>query len=110
MALPEIELHRVEKLLGAFCDQRIRPHVKHLVKLIYKISGNKVILIETRPYHFDPTKWTEMPIAQFEYNEVKGTWSLYGYGRHENRKPCSKGNLEKLIQDVDYDSTGIFWG
>jgi hypothetical protein len=66
MPLPEIEQHRVAKLLNAFCEKRIPPHLRDQIKLAYKITGSKVILIESRPCYDDPTKWSEMPIAQFE--------------------------------------------
>ncbi len=110
MALPEIELHRVNKLFNMFCEQRIPPHARDQIKLLYNIKGSKVILIESRPYYDDPTKWTEMPVAQFEYNETTKTWSLYGYNRNDKRLPIAKGNLEKIIQEVDKEPTGIFWG
>lgn len=110
MALPEIELHRVNKLLTQFCEQHIPPDVRDRIKLFYTIKGNKVILIESRPYFDDPTKWTEMPVAQFEYSETSKNWSLFGYNRNDKRLPYSKGSLKKLLQDVGKDPSGIFWG
>lgn len=64
MPLPEIEQHTVAKLLGGFCDMREPADVRDQVNLCHKITGSKVILIESRPY-WDPTKWSEMPTAQF---------------------------------------------
>jgi hypothetical protein len=110
MSLPETEQHRVKKLFGAFIEKRVPQHVRDQVRLIYKITGRKVILIETRPHFQDPTVWTEMPIAQFEYDEAAKVWSLYAYDRNDKRKPYSKGHLELLIQEVDNDPTCIFWG
>jgi hypothetical protein len=51
-----------------------------------------------------------MPIAQFEYSETSKHWSLFGYNRNDERLPIAKGSLEKLIREVDKDTTGIFWG
>lgn len=110
MVLPEIELHRVIKLFTLFCEKRIPPEVKDQIKLLNNIKGNKVILIESRPYYDDPSRLTEMPAAQFEYSESTKIWSLYGYNRNDKRLPCSKGSLDKLIKEVDKDTTGIFWG
>lgn len=110
MSLPEIEQHRVGKLLGRFCEERIPPHARDQIKLLFIIKGNKVILIESRPYFDDPDQWSEMPVAQFEYSKTTKKWSLFGYNRNDRRLPYSKGSLEKLIQDVDKDATGIFWG
>lgn len=110
MPLPEIEQHRVDKLLKDFCDRRVPLRVRDDVELTYKIIGKKVILIETRPYFDDPSQWSEVPIAQFEYDASANLWSLYAYDRNNKRKPYSTGPLEKLIQEVDKDRTGIFWG
>ena len=110
MALPEIELFRGNRLFSKFCDERIPPHARDQIKMLYNIKGNKVILMESRPYYDDPSKWSEMPVAQFEYNATTKVWGLFGYNRNDKRLPYSKGNLEKLIQEVDKDITGIFWG
>lgn len=110
MPLPEIELFRVNKLFTHFCDQRTPPSIRDQIKLLFNIMGNKVILIESRPYHFDDTKWAEMPIAQFEYSATTNMWSLYGYNRNDKRLPIAKGSLDTLIKEVDTDKTGIFWG
>ena len=110
MSLPEIEKHRVDKLLTAFCDKRVPLQVRDEVMLTYKITGNKVFLIETRPYFDDPSKLTEMLIALFEYDADEMVWSLYAYNRNNKRMPSSRGSLDQLIQEVDQDRTGIFWG
>ncbi|WP_437178211.1 DUF3024 domain-containing protein [Geomonas subterranea] len=110
MPLPDIEQHRADKLLTTFCDKRVPPHARGHVKMTYKLTGNKAILIESRPYYDDPTKWTEMPIAQFEYSATSKSWSLYAYNRNDKRMAYAKGPLEYLIKAVDQDPTGIFWG
>jgi len=110
MPLPEIEQHRVKKLLSAFIEKRVPPHIRDQVKEVCKAIDNRVTLSECRPYYNDPSTWTEMPIAQFEYDLGTKVWSLYAYNRNDKRKPYSKGALEQLIQEVDKDPTGIFWG
>lgn len=110
MPLPEIEQYRVDKLFKSFCEKRVPPHSRDQVRMSYKVTGSKVILIESRPHFQDLSIWIEMPIAQFEYSAATKAWSLYAYDRNDKRKPYSKGSLEQLIQDVDQDLTGIFWG
>lgn len=110
MALPETEKFRADRLLVEFCERRVPLHVRDQIRLLYNFSGNKVILIESRPVYYDPSRWTEMPVAQFEYNEAAKTWNLYGYNRNDHRLPVAKGALDALIEEVDSDRTGIFWG
>lgn len=110
MSLPEIEQHRVSKLFNSFIVKRVPPHARDQVKLVCKVIGNRVTLSECRPYYNDPSAWSEMPIAQFEYDEAAKVWSLYAYNRNDRRNLYSKGPLERLIQEVDKDITGIFWG
>ena len=110
MALSETEKFRAEKLLTAFCERRIPPHVRDQIRLLYHVRGNKVVLIESRPVYDDPSRWTEMPVAQFEYSEATKSWSLFGYNRNDRRLPIAKGSLDTLIDVVDADRTGIFWG
>ena len=110
MPLPETEQHRVSKLFKAFIEKRVPPHARDQVKLVCKVVGNRVVLSECRPYYNDPSTWSEMPIAQFEYDVEAKAWSLYAYDRNDKRKLYSKGQLEQLIQEVDKDATGIFWG
>ena len=110
MALPETELFRAEKLLTEFCERRVPAHVRDQIRLLFTINGNKVVLVESRPVYDDPSRWTEMPIAQFEYSLAAKSWSLYGYNRNDRRVPVAKGALDVLINEVDADRTGIFWG
>ncbi|WP_224961806.1 DUF3024 domain-containing protein [Geomonas subterranea] len=109
MSLPEVEWHRSDKLLKDFCDKRIPPH-RGGHKLNYKIVGKRATLIESRPYYNDPSKWSDNFISQFEYDCTAKTWSLYAYDRNDRRRPYSTGSLEKLIHEVDNDSTGLFGG
>ena len=110
MSLPEAEQRRAERLFKDFCEKRIPPRARDQVRMLYRITGRKVILIESRPYYADPTKWSEMPIAQFEYDISTKEWSLYAYDRNDKRLPYSKGRLEKLLEELDRDPTRIFWG
>ena len=114
MSLPEIEQHRVKKLLGKFCEERVSPQVQDRVKLSFNIRGNKVTLVESRILVREPSRLIESRIAQFEYNPGINCWTLYCYNRNSKRCPYvpkhDQGSLDKLIQEVDKDPTGIFWG
>ena len=114
MALPETEHQRAEELLGIFCKDKMASF-KDLdtLEIGYSIKGNKVTLTESRPLFIDPGVWNEIKVAQFEYSPEMNNWTLYWYDRKNRRQPYpvarNKDTLEKLIQEVDKDPTGIFW-
>lgn len=114
MALPETERFRVEKFLSAYCEARIPAHARDQVRLLFRIAGNKVWLLEYRPLYSDPAEWIEKKVSQFEYNPEVNRWTLYCFDRNSRRRdyiPEFRDCVfEKLLAEVDADPTGIFWG
>lgn len=110
MALPEAEQQQVDKLVGQLCERRFIPDQ---VRLRYGIIGNRVTLTESRPLFIDPALWNEVKVAQFEYSPETQKWTLYWYDRKNRRQPYPTGRnrdlLEKLIDELDSDPTGVFW-
>jgi hypothetical protein len=114
MPLPEFTKKLIQTKLAEYCDRKIPIHVRDQVKLIYKIIGNKVTLIETRPYHMNPSVWTETPIAQSRFDYGTNKWALYFMDRNSRWhlydliKPSA--DFEDMLKALDNDKTGIFWG
>lgn len=110
----EFQKAQVNKELTAYCERRIPSEHRDQIRLFHKITGNKVILYESRPYFKDPSaKWTEMKIAQFEFDPADKTWELACFDRNGKRREYDlepKKNLKELLVEVDEDPTGIFWG
>lgn len=109
MALPEVELKRVNELLEEFCRARSGDSVR----LEYHTRGNRVTLVESRPLFIDPSMLNSVTVAQFEFNVDQQVWTLYWYDRKNRRQPYptgrSRDTLEKLLVEVAADPTGIFW-
>ena len=114
MPLAEFTQKLVEAKLSEYCERRIPVHACNQVKLTYKIVDYKVILIEARPYYRDPSIWTENPIAQFRYDKETQKWSLYSTDRNDRWhlydliKPSM--DFDEMLNALDNDRTGIFWG
>lgn len=114
VALPELIRQRVEQQLTAYCDRKVPKHVRHQVRLAFDFRGNNVTLYEEREAISKPGSWTRMPIAQFRFNEKASVWSLYCADRsdrwHIYRHAEPVKDIGALLQALDADTTGIFWG
>lgn len=114
MALPESDIDKLETLLKLMFERRISEESEEKLKLTYEVKGNKITIIESRPFFIDPDSWNSVKVAQFEYNSDIGNWALYWYSTKNRRQAYptgrNKDSIEKLVDEVDSDPTGIFWG
>lgn len=114
MPLSEFTKRLIETKITEYCEQKIPLTARDKVKLIFKIIGNKVTLIETRPYYMNPSIWTETPIAQFRFDNETKKWTLYCMDRNSRWhlydliKPSA--DFDDMLKALDNDKTGIFWG
>ncbi len=116
MALSEQERSLAETALSRFCKGKNTAGSEDKIKLTWKFRGNSVTLFECRPpwrgKRTDP--WTEMPIAQFRYDDKTKTWTLYCANRNDrwfDYMDCVPAkSIQTLLEEVDEDPTGIFWG
>jgi len=114
MSLSETVKHQVETVLRAFCERRVPPEVRDKVRLTYDFRGNAVTLYEDRPRWKDPSEWGHMAIAQFRLDQANGQWTLFCADRnskwHEYLDVDPTSQFESLLEQVDKDPTGIFFG
>ena len=114
MALSEIERARVTKRLTAFCNARVPAALRNKVQVGFRIKGSEVVLFEERPDFHDPLEWREMVAAKLKYVRTQGQWRLYCQHRdlrwHEYEALPASRSFDRLLDEVDADPTGIFWG
>jgi hypothetical protein len=114
LSLSDTVKHQVDTVLRAFCERRVPLHVRDKVRLVYDFRGNAVTLYEDRPLWKDPSKWTHGAIAQFRFDATNGEWTLYCADRnskwHEYLDVTPTSRFESLLEEVDKDPTGIFFG
>ncbi|MFW8601764.1 DUF3024 domain-containing protein [Desulfobacterota bacterium M19] len=112
--MDELNRHKISKLVGAFCENRVPPHIRNEIKILFKIRGNDVNIIESRPYWQDKSIWTEMPIAKIRYLPKSRLWSLLWirangkWQKYPDLEPCK--DLSKIINEIDKDPLHVFWG
>jgi hypothetical protein len=114
MALPQLQRQFAERLLGSFCEKRVPAEEKDRMRIYYKIRGNSITLMDSRPGLLPQGDWLNMSIAQFRYDESNGTWTLYCADRNDKwhlYMDCDPSkDLSELLKEVDDDPTGIFFG
>ena len=115
MPLPALVKTLVEKKVGEYCKRKVPAHVLDQVNVSYKIRGNTVTIFENRaPWRHEWKEWTSMPVAQIRYDNNTGKWTLYYADRNDKwhdyigKNPTK--NIDKILQEIDEDPTGIFWG
>jgi hypothetical protein len=114
LALTEVQKAQVHKLLTAYCAKRVPPAVRSKVRVGYRIEGNAVILYEERPAFRPSHDWQEMLVAKFTYVGTQREWRLYCQHRdlrwHTYQALPAASSFAELLNEVDADPTGIFWG
>ena len=115
MPIPETEHKRVSNMLSKYCESRIPGHIRHKLRMGYAIDRTWVHLYEERPSFHDKSQWSRMVIAKFKYTIKKNNWTLYWADRnskwhiYEGIKNPTR-HFEGLLEEVNDDPTGIFYG
>lgn len=114
MPIPRALKEAADRELANYCERKVPLHVRDKVRLAHAWTGTKVTISEHRPLWDDPNRWVESPVAQFRYNSDNEVWSLYCCDRnrrwHLFEPFPSAARLSRLLEEVERDRTGIFWG
>ncbi len=114
MGLSEFERKRVEKIFAAYCEKRVPHHVQDRFRLEFEIRGDEVKLFEARPHWEENNAWVSSKVARFRKDPQSNCWQLYfadRNGRWHLFEPCpASSDIEKLLDEVEKNSTGAFWG
>lgn len=110
--LPSLEVAAIRH----YCEQRIPPRALDQVRLETVVTRGAVTIVERRaPWREDyGPEWTAQEIVRLRYTAKSGVWTLYyrdsndRWHRYELIDPDP--NVRPLLDEVDRDPTGIFWG
>jgi Protein of unknown function (DUF3024) len=110
--LPALDLAAV----NAYCEQRVPPHALREVRVEAVVSRGAVTIVERRaPWRPDyGLEWTTSDIARLRYNGRLAEWTVYWrdrdgrWHRYEQIEPSSE--VKTMLDEIDADPTGIFWG
>lgn len=114
MPLPQLLKKRAEKLLDEYCRTRIPSWLKDELRLKFTIAEDSATVFQERRRCQGTCEWFRTPLAQFRYSESLNQWTLHHYETHQQWRLYLNINpsldLNKLIQAVDDDPLGFFWG
>ncbi len=115
MAISEFEIKRIEKLVGNFIERRRPPvNLREKVDLSFRISGQSFEIFEIRPVWNAPSQKIEGTIAKATYVKKSKLWKLYWMRAdmkwHKYPPVPDSKSLEKILEVIDEDSHGCFWG
>ena len=114
MALSEFQKLAVAKVLDALYERRVPVAVRDRLRLTYRFHGNTVVLSEERPAFQKPGATTTSAVARFAFDPACAEWSLFCADRNQKWHPYTQlkpsRNFSQLVEEVDADPTGIFWG
>ena len=114
MAFSEEQFREIRREVGGFCDLRVPLHVRDQVRLLYKIDGLSVIIVESRPGYRDPSQWTDLDVAKLRYVIASNEWRLHwkrANGKWWRYDPLTRSTrLDALVREIDADEYGCFFG
>lgn len=114
MPFSELELKLIDKLVGEFCRNRVPAEIQNQLRYIYRVDGHDVFMAEDRPRWNKPDEWLALDFAKLKYIRKQTVWKLYwkrASGKWELYEPNSESrNLEKLIETINQDQYGCFFG
>jgi hypothetical protein len=112
--MSEFERRRTSGILTRYCEEKVPSHVRGEVQLRFRFEGNAVLLYEYRPPWDGAGDWVETMVAKFRYFVGRREWALYWRDRNERWQRYdlidASRVFDDLLDEVDADPTGIFWG
>jgi len=109
-AVPELDLARIRR----YCDAKVPLNLRDEARIEADVRGKSVTIFECRPpWHPNLTDWSRVPVAQLRYASGDNIWTLYWADRNArwHRYPeTDPGTVQQLLDEIDHDQTGVFWG
>ncbi len=114
MSFSEIELKRIDRLVGDFCRRRSPDHMRDELRLEYRIHGHAVEIYEWRQRYGEETGFFDSPVAKIKFVRTKNEWRLYWQRAdlkwHSYEMLPSSRDLAELVNEIDDDPFGCFFG
>ena len=109
-ALPDLDLARIHR----YCDTRVPPHMRGEARV--EAGNSRQVGDDLRlptPWPTELTEWSRVPVAQLRYDPDHKNWTLYCADRNSRwhrYELVDPGTVDELLEEIEDDPTGIFWG
>ena len=116
MSLSEIEVARVNKVVGGFVERRRPPaHIRPQLDIVFRLSGQSVELFEIRPvWRGAPGEMMEHGIAKVTYVRTRARWRVFWLRQdlkwHSYEPVPEVTTIEKFVALVQEDAYACFFG
>lgn len=115
MAFSELELKRIDRIVGGLCRRCSPPEHADELRTVYEVVGHAVSVYEERPPWDGIGEWTRFGVARFRFYRSRGEWLLFwmrANGRWERYEPLDEmpSDLASLVALVEADEYGAFFG
>jgi hypothetical protein len=98
--------------VAAYCEDRSTDDYR----IEHTVRGASITIVERRPPwnpDFGP-EWSSLKVAQLRYDDRARRWQLYTAGSddrwHAYEFAAPAADVASLLDVIEQDSTGIFWG
>ena len=112
MPAPREIIEAAAAKVAAYCDQRSTDDYR----IERAVRGSCITIVERRPPwnpDFGP-EWSSLKVAQLRYDEGAGRWRLHSFGSDDRWHPYELAPaapaVAPLLDAIEEDRTGIFWG
>lgn len=112
MPLPETDIERVRE----FCRSRVPADDRDHMRVEMEAERGAITIFECQPPwppDFGP-EWIRQPVARLRFTQQAATWTLSRpdgdgrFSRYDLIGPAT--SIGVLLQEIERDPTGTFWG
>ena len=104
--LPEHDLG----LIKAYCDDKSPDHIRHQFRIEVTVRGRTVTILQHELLIDD---WPDLMVARLKFDPEAREWSLFWPDRNSKfhrYQDLAPGSVDTLLDEIERDPTGIFWG
>lgn len=109
------DIGEIDRIIGQWCLNRVRPELKKEIDHDYEIDGQSVTIMEVRPvWRGQPGEVTRRPFVKFRYVKPSQLWHIYWMrqsGKWHPYEPASAAyTLDEALAIIETDPYGCFFG